>query len=906
VSATECYFAPPESPFWHWQDDGNVVAWVDGATIAFRSELVPLFQRLRTNCLPPFGAVVLLLAACRDGWTTPPSRVALLHGVLANGKRKDRAELLNRVTAELDRIHCLGEALRTSASAKAELVAIVFEGQGEPASPATFDHLLDELEHGLSETMVRPRRSPTVVDRLLRDLAWLDRGLSRVTAQALATRATTGLEQLPSPVDLELPPIGSARSLLAELKSDPEWSGIVSLAKLLLPVVQLPRQLAAREELPVGGVSDISNRGSLDRLLLSELANDGLTLAVRVAMNEALFLRRETPPRTPTRRRMVVLDSGLRMWGVPRVFATAVGLALAASAEAGTEVAIHRAAGEKLMPVDFSTKAGLVEHMAALDPRVHPGAAVPALAALAEEVSDESDVVLVTGADVLSDPVFQRAIAEAGLAELRLATVARDGSFRLYLQTSRGRKVVREAQFALDDALLPPTLASQRLIASDDASLPALFRAQPFPLRLSVPVDSERSWSVQGVGVLTYTRDGRLLHWDVAALGAWQVTERLVPGELHWAATRAEDGVVWAVVGKLSRTGLAILKINLSDKTSEQTRMDVDIDHPRVVFAHREIVFVADGAQIAAYGLASGQLLATAPLAGLKHVRGRLYVSGPGPYRKFSAASYDGAGIVFTKLFEERPDRPRLATVFEPATHEGPMGLLPSGNLFSFAHNRERRVNFGAIKWNGDVGLDGVSRDGSRLLVSQGGPASSRIVVNVRTVTGVRRREMPQQALEPELFAMAKPVPLRHRFQAVGVDEQGQLTLVGRRDSHWPLAFEQRSQTYTLPKNPIATSLRCRYPFLPLDDPLRRQPYSLGIARWSDGTCAFLDSRGLLHLQSSDDSLPGVTIVLTDGPIAAWSPPDTWWGPRYFRGPAAADQSNAQADFLAPYLERMR
>jgi len=40
-----------------------------------------------------------------------------------------------------------------------------------------------------------------------------------------------------------------------------------------------PTRLGEREQLPIGGVADITNV-SLDRLLLSELAHDDLTLSV--------------------------------------------------------------------------------------------------------------------------------------------------------------------------------------------------------------------------------------------------------------------------------------------------------------------------------------------------------------------------------------------------------------------------------------------------------------------------------------------------------------------------------------------------------------------------------------------------------------------------------------------------
>ncbi len=64
-------------------------------------------------------------------------------------------------------------------------------------------------------------------------------------------------------------------------------------------MVHLPRPLLQPDDIPVGGVSDISNRGTIDRLLLSELAQDDEMLTTRVAMNEVMYLRRETPPQNP-------------------------------------------------------------------------------------------------------------------------------------------------------------------------------------------------------------------------------------------------------------------------------------------------------------------------------------------------------------------------------------------------------------------------------------------------------------------------------------------------------------------------------------------------------------------------------------------------------------------------------
>src|SRR5208282_4960525 len=72
-------------------------------------------------------------------------------------------------------------------------------------------------------------------------------------------------------------------------------------------------------------------------------------------------------------------------------------------------------------------------------------------------------------------------------------------------------------------------------------------------------------------------------------------------------------------------------------------------------------------------------------------------------------------------------------------------------------------------------------------------------------------------------------------------------------------------------------------------NPLPARPgvgYSLHLARWSDGSLAWLDSRGMLHLRSSDRSIPEVTLVLRDGALAGWTSEGRSFGMAYFAGEA--------------------
>ncbi|MGB0432566.1 MAG: hypothetical protein ACPGLV_18965, partial [Bacteroidia bacterium] len=80
---------------------------------------------------------------------------------------------------------------------------------------------------------------------------------------------------------------------------------------------------------PLGGVADISNKGDFHQLLISEFANDDITLISRLANNEALYLEREIPPENNPFERVFLIDTSLRNWGTPKTVALAVSIAIA-------------------------------------------------------------------------------------------------------------------------------------------------------------------------------------------------------------------------------------------------------------------------------------------------------------------------------------------------------------------------------------------------------------------------------------------------------------------------------------------------------------------------------------------------------------------------------------------------
>jgi hypothetical protein len=66
--------------------------------------------------------------------------------------------------------------------------------------------------------------------------------------------------------------------------------------------------------------------------------------------------------------------------------------------------------------------------------------------------------------------------------------------------------------------------------------------------------------------------------------------------------------------------------------------------------------------------------------------------------------------------------------------------------------------------------------------------------------------------------------------------------------------------------------------------------FSLSRAVFPNGCAAWLDTRGLLHLQSADRSLAEATIVLTEGETSGWLSTGKCWG-----SPAIVDQPSGDA-----------
>ena len=539
VQQTVQYFRPPHKAFWRWAEDGYLVEWHSGETLCYREELSDLLRGQEGTGLLRLGTVLLVLAACQDSWAQADRIGSMIrHFAYGEGGQSHLAIHLSQAKPFLDLVAQLPADLRKGRK-RIHLLRSLAEGIGEcKVTAADLPHLLDHFSSGQLDGEIFKTAEGNGHYALEWDLRSL-RLLALVFSDAaeLEHQLRTGLDETPDPVPLDIPDDTPPADLLEELARDTETAGLAHLAQRLVAALHIPLHARGSSDLPLGGVSDITNRGDFDRLLLSELAQDDLTLTARLVNNEALFLRREEPPQHLDRQRTVLMDTTLKMWGLPRVFALSTALACARQEKQAAAVRAFALGGEGFEPMDLHTKEGVTTALTHLDVALHCGGGLRAFFAETPP-HDTHDYILLSDADAMRDPDFQAAFAEIRLRLRFLAVLHRDGRLEFFEYTNGHRNLLLSPKFDLDALLFPkgktPRPEPKRL--DGGLVLPAFFQQNPPPLRF--PVRGLKTLKKRGLehpefGLALVTQHQRVLYWDDYGKGAQELLPYIELGEAY-------------------------------------------------------------------------------------------------------------------------------------------------------------------------------------------------------------------------------------------------------------------------------------------------------------------------------------------------------------------------------------
>jgi len=631
------YASPPPGSFWAWSSECDAVEWYDGSTLAMWPELHGVLKFLGDDSgLPPLGAVLLLLAACRDEWL---ASCILFHdkvmSILGSPNGESISpEIKDTIVRGLRTVHDLPKDLRASFPAKCLLVSAMFEGGPHSLSRDESDKVLAELGIHGPQGLLGSMPKMDARARFLRDLWALRLGLARHDAASLEARLRTGLENtaiLPAPFP-EMP-ADDPRLLLDRLAiTGGECGAAAAVAKRTIAMMNFPGSFGTPQDLPVGGISDITNRGTVDRLLPGELAWDDLVLAARLVHNEALYFRRELPPQPPAVSHTILLDRGLRLWGTGRVFALGVALGLRhhpAVSHSGGSLDCVAASLTGFALLDLATPPGVYSALEELIPAPGPDAFLIAWhdASLAADDDALPDVSFITAEAHLGDATTRRLLGEIAIwihakcGQFRVIALGRSGEIEVQMWSPGGNRTVFRGRVDFDEIFLKPP---------DSPKQPAPpLRARPHPLHALLPIYSLDRLPFlfpeipQGSAILSdndlpdtpvigVSSSRRLMQWPQTGWGGLEWVPE-VPGRQHWMGLNDHREVIIIASGRKPGDVVRVFRLE-QDRLLEIAIAKSRHAFPRLATVSGGVVLLAYSDSVEAFSLVSGNRVAVSPV----------------------------------------------------------------------------------------------------------------------------------------------------------------------------------------------------------------------------------------------------------------------------------------------------
>lgn len=792
------YFRGSQHYFWCWAEEGNIVEWQNGDTLCYRDDLANLLSAVAEEGLPPIGTVLLLLGACQDrdlGLAEGSVKNAINGMAMDEQMRETLSGFSTQAFECLENIQSLPLSLRKGNNRIHLLNTLI--GKILDKSDITASRAIAEtLQSGLLDHLLVGNNLPLDRNTLTTDLENLCHLYSQIPGkQELLNLLETGLKQAPIPSSI--PEDEAPVDLLTALAEDPRTLGLARLSKRLLAAIHIPMRTTGVSDLPLGGVSDITNRGDFDRLLISELAQDQDVLSARLINNEALYLRREEPPNQAMRERVVLVDQTIRMWGIPRVFSISAALAFRQKTKGIAQQSTYGLSGFSIAKFNLTTQDGVLAALKPLHPHLHCGIVLENIQQLLQKTSHQQEIIFITEAEA-----FQQAAFQAHFNKIKdkidfVLLVRRNGEFKFYQYHKSNRKLLGSSKLDLDQLLF--TRSSKPILNPDrPQTLPYALRLEVFPLYFpALQFNYRREYAFMipdQKSVLCITPDHRVLLWGgrdwEAGMAAKEILTQIQYGDYHFGYEHPDT--VFILVRQANALQLYTIKLDTDHVQHTSIALDTVNSHFSIVYR--------DG------------------------------------YFKLFNYNHD---------YQIDPATSMLEKLDLPYQHK---------NIFQghFSPANQYQHSAATIKSFVNSGYSILSNI-KRVYINETG----HLCLNDWQIT-IAQNQLRLQKVEPGMIRFKEP-----------------------RISHGEFRFQAYSHL------------------------------AYGLKTWEDGSQAFVDKRGFLHLKSSDPSIPEITMVTAISiPLPCWASTGYYTGAHSFIPKAAQDSILPAKQFyektLKKFIEKLK
>jgi len=481
------YFQNYQEYFWQWETDAdaadgalgdhNLLSIPNVGVIAYRNHAMELLKVISEGGIPPFGSFLLVLYASGDfrfsnfdGLNYFLTKIEKKYGGLVDKQA---------VLQFLKSISQLPDKLKKGEN-KVLLLHTVFDNCHHRLSAATAAEILKYADSGsLFERCAQ--RIAFNESAYISDLTTLQLLNSRFPDAPSIVRAMEGLPPIEKVEDevaeKEAVPAKSFVDLLIE---EPKTFEVGNLIRHIWGGLKIPMLHFSPGDQPIGGISDMTNKGNIDRMLLSEFAHDDDVFLQRVANNEALYIQREIPPERNIFERIIIIDISLRNWGTPKLLSLATALAIARHPKAMDECRIFVAA-KTSKEIRHDSVEDIISSLALVGPVSDCSEGLYHFFKHDEPLK-KREIFLLTAEDSLRHASMQKAISEFREQLKFLISVTTDGTIQFFKMRQGARRLLQTIVLPLGELWKRPAGRKGRALVENQRVYPILFTATANPL----------------------------------------------------------------------------------------------------------------------------------------------------------------------------------------------------------------------------------------------------------------------------------------------------------------------------------------------------------------------------------------------------------------------------------------
>lgn len=454
------YFKSHDDYFWEWTTDedipddtgyneNNLIVLRDLSAIAYRPYVIEILKELQAQGFPPFGALLLVLYVTNDSYIN----IDRLRGIIYHPLVREKVDAVLQFLTSINNLN----SIYKKGQNKIILFQTIFNDAHNLISAASSQHILKEYYRQPNKIADCISNDNVYVPTLIKELQTLELLSNKFpTTESIieAMKGFTDIPELEDEVVEEETTVETDEDFIQELIEEPKTFQVGSLIKRIWSGLKIPMRHLSPGEQPIGGISDMTNKGELHRMLLSEFANEDDIFMNRVANNEALFIQREIPPEENIFERIILIDTSLKNWGTPKVLAYASAIAVIKHPKAHSECKVF-ALGQNIIPMSLDKVDEVVENLNHISPVLEVSGA---LEKFFNEEHKEKDleVFFITNQENLANQNLQKIIHENRDRLKFLVTTSANGELNFYKHHKGTRKHIQKIMLPLQELWANP------------------------------------------------------------------------------------------------------------------------------------------------------------------------------------------------------------------------------------------------------------------------------------------------------------------------------------------------------------------------------------------------------------------------------------------------------------------